>query len=1013
MKIAEYSVRNPQLTFLLFLMVAITGVYTLITMPRSEDPDLEFPEFPVIVIYPGTSPADMEELIVEPIEKKLSGLEDVKKIKSEILDGLAIINVAYKHGSNVDSKYQEMVREVNNLKNDLPADIYSIEVKKIVPSNVNVLQVAFISENAPLDKLREKAEDLKDELSKLPELKNIQIHGLPDKVVNVELKFDKMAAMGVPVEAVLGSIQSEGLNIPGGNINANGKSFNIKTSGKYKSIEEIKSTIVYSANDKNIFLRDIATVFFEFEKDKYTTRLNGHRSILVTAAQKAGLNITQTRKKYLKVLEEFDEKMPSNIDMVHHFDQGAAVNNRLQGLGIDFLIAIGLVIFTLLPLGNRPTLIVMMSIPLSLSIGVVLINLLGFNLNQLSIVGFVVALGLVVDDSIVVIENIERWMREGATRMEAALKATKQIGLAVLGCTATLVIAFLPLAFLPEASGDFIRSIPAAVISSVLASMVVSLTIIPFLSSRILKEHHGKSGGNIFLRPLQKGIHATYGKFLDKALERPVLVLTGTALMFIGSLSLIPVVGTSLFPASEKPQFLIDITAPPQSNLAYTNEVTRKIETELKKYGEIQYFTSNVGRGNPQVYYNVPQGQERNSFAQIFVQLHDGTNPSRKLEIIEELRKRFTPFPGARVEVKNFEQGPPVTAPVEVRLFGDNLDTLRRQAAVVEKLLRQTEGTIYVKNPLDNLKSDIRVNINKEKAYSLGIPTVNIAKTVRLAVAGFELGQMTDEKNENYDIIVTKMNEERNTLSAFDNLYINNLQGKPIPLSQVAELTLESSPVTIDHLDKIRTVSVSSFVEKGYLNSEVINAVMDKMSNLPLPAGYYYEMGGEYESRNESFGGFGLIIMVTVFLFFVVLILEFKTFKSTIIVLSVLPLGMVGAILALLITGNTLSFVAVVGLVALAGIEVKNTILLVDFTNQMRQEGKPLEEAIRLSGEVRFLPVVLTSLTAIGGFLPIAISTNPLISPLAIVLIGGLISSTLLSRVVTPVIYKLIPPKID
>jgi multidrug efflux pump subunit AcrB len=305
------------------------------------------------------------------------------------------------------------------------------------------------------------------------------------------------------------------------------------------------------------------------------------------------------------------------------------------------------------------------------------------------------------------------------------------------------------------------------------------------------------------------------------------------------------------------------------------------------------------------------------------------------------------------------------------------------------------------------------VNINKEKAYALGIPTVNIARTVRLAVAGFNTGQMTDEKNESYDIIVTKKNDERNSLSAFDNLFINNLQGNPIPLTQIADLTLEASPVKINHLDKIRTVSVTAFVAKGYLSSDVITEVMDTMDKMQLPDGYYYNMGGEYESRNESFGGFGLIIMITVFLFFVVLILEFRTFKSTIIVLSVLPLGMVGAILALLITGNTLSFVAVVGLVALAGIEVKNTILLVDFTNQMRQEGKPLEEAIKLSGEVRFLPVVLTSLTAIGGFLPIAISTNPLISPLAIVLIGGLISSTLLSRIVTPVIYKLIPPKID
>jgi multidrug efflux pump subunit AcrB len=314
---------------------------------------------------------------------------------------------------------------------------------------------------------------------------------------------------------------------------------------------------------------------------------------------------------------------------------------------------------------------------------------------------------------------------------------------------------------------------------------------------------------------------------------------------------------------------------------------------------------------------------------------------------------------------------------------------------------------------VEHLKSDIRVAINKEKAQQLGVPTVAIDRTVRLAVAGFNAGKFSDENGDDYDIVLTKSNSDRPTLDALQNLYVNNNTGRAVPLNQLAQLELESSPLSIKHQDKLRTVSVNAFVQKGYLVDKVIQGVISKMDELKLPSGYSYEMGGELESRNESFGGFASIIIVTVFLFIAVLILEFKTFKSTMIVLSVIPLGIVGALLALMITGNSLSFVAIIGLIALAGIEVKNTILLVDFTNQLREQGKSLEEAIREAGEVRFLPIILTTLTAIGGLMPIAVSTNPLVSPLAIVLIGGLISSTLLSRIVTPVVYKLIPPRIE
>ncbi|PTB94283.1 multidrug transporter AcrB, partial [Marivirga lumbricoides] len=812
MRISNFTVKNYQFTLVIFLMTIVVGISTFFNMPRSEDPSTEAPQFPIVIIYPGTSPSDIEELVVEPIEKKIYALDDIKRIKSSISDGVAVITVEYKYESNVNDKYQELVREVNGMRNELPSDIFSIDINEVSPSDVNILQIGLISENSSRASLKIYGERLQDELEKISALKEVEVHGLPDEIVRIDLNLDKMAQMNIPLQAVLGSIRSEIGNIPGGTLEAGNKAFNVKTSGNFENIDEIANTLVYSADSKSIALQDIANVHKDYEENKHITRLNGYRALFVTAALKEGNNISQVQETYLPIIDQFKATLPANIDLALAFDQADFVNQRLGGLGFDFLIAILLVSITLLPLGNRAALIVMISIPLSLAIGLVLLNILGYSLNQLSIVGLVVALGLLVDDSIVVVENIERWLREGHSRMKATLLATQQIGLSVVGCTVTLIIAFMPLVFLPEGAGDFIRSLPMAVIVSVLASMLVSLTIIPFLSSRLLKQHGSEYKGNLFLRSLQSAISKSYAPLLERSLRKPVMTLLMAFGIFGASLTLFPVIGFSLFPASEKPQFLINILTPIQTKLGVTDAVSKEVEKALKEIPEVEFFSTNVGKGNPRIYYNVIQENERTDFAQIFVQLEKNTTTNKKTEITEYLRERFSSFAGAKVEVKNFEQGPPINAPVEVRLAGDNLDSLREIAAKVEGILKETEGTLYVGNPVNNLKTDVRVAFNKEKASALGINILEADRAVRLAVAGLKLGNYSDLNGEKREIIVTTPKIERASLNSFENLFINNNQGAAIAVGQIAELKLESSPLYIDHYNKIRTVSVTAFV---------------------------------------------------------------------------------------------------------------------------------------------------------------------------------------------------------
>lgn len=1011
MKIAAFSVKNYQFTLIVFVMLVALGVFSLLQMPKAEDPEMNAPVFIITAIYPGAGPEDMEQLVVDPIERKISELSDIKLIATDIDDGVAVFRVEYVYSSDPEEKYQEIVREINNVEKELPDELYELRINRITPSDVNILQIALVSENAPFRLLRKHAEQLQDRLEGIKSMKNVKIWGLPEQEVRITLQLEKMAVQRIPLTQVLGALQSEAVNMPAGTLYLNTRRFNVKTSGDYASLEEIRQTVVFSDGRRIIRLGEIATVDMVDAEDTHITRFNGHRAILVTAAQKTGQNIFAVREAFTPIIESFEAGLPSNIAMVKHFDQAESVGKRLSRFSKDFLIAVLLVALTLLPLGIRAAVVVMISIPLSIAMGLWGLSTLGYSINQLSIVGFIIALGILVDDSIVVVENIERHLRMGKSKRDAAIEATQQIGLAVLGCTATLILAFLPLLFLPEASGDFIRSLPVAVVTTIVASLFVSLTIVPFLSSRLLARHHD-TRGNIFLRLLNRVIQGTYARFLEKALQRPGWTLFLSAVLFGAVMSMVPKVGFSLFPPSEKPMFMVNVNLPEGTSITATDSVVRYVEQHLKAHPKVRYFTANAGRGNPRIYYNeIPRNAAAN-YGQIFVQLLPEIGPQEKERIIDDLRETFLVYPNAKIEVKNFEQGPPIDAPIAIRIFGENLDTLRQLAGTVAQLMTETPGAIYVNNPLSTLRTDLKVRIHKEKAGMLGIPTAEIDRAVRLAVAGLDVGTYSDDSGDEFEMILSVEKGAYPDLSVLDRTFIPRPTGQAVPLREVAEIELQSSPPMIKHYDKSRFITVSSFVKSGFLAGEVNAEVVKKLESLQLPEGYRWGIAGEAESRADSFGGLGTIIVITLFGFLGVLILEFGTFKSTLIVLSVIPLGAIGAILMLWATGYTFSFVAVVGLIALAGIEVKNSILLVDFTNQLRREGMPLEQAIRQAGEVRFVPIVLTSLTAIGGLLPLALEFNPLYSPLAWVLIGGLISSTLLSRVVTPVMYKVLPPSI-
>lgn len=1012
MSFLEFPIKRYQFTLVAFAMLVALGISSYLSIPRQEDPYFPIPIYQIIVAYPGAEPSDVERLVVKPIEDRVSELDDIKKIESFSNDGLATLIVEFYSTADAEEKYDEVVREINALRPTLPAEIARLEIRKSNPGLVNIVQFALVSPDAPYRELEDQARDLKDIIKAVDGVRTSETWAYPARELRIALDLPRMAELGLAPSKVVEALQSENTTVPGGSIDVGSRSFSVKTSGSYESLEEVRDTVVAAVDNRTVRIRDIAEVNWDTQEQTYLGRYNGQRAVFVTANQKDGYNIFEVRERIVAAAEKYKQQLPKRIKLELGFDQSENVATRLNRLTTDFGIAIALVAITLLPLGLRAASIVMISIPLSLAIGVSTLHLVGFSLNQISIAGFVVALGLLVDDSIVVVENISRFLREGHSRTEAAVLATRQIFFAILGCTATIMFAFLPLMMLSGASGKFIRVLPTAVLSTVMASLLIALTIIPFLASRILSKHEDPEGNRV-LQWVQRSIHRFYQPLLHRALAKPKLTVWGSlAACLVIMIGVGGLIGFSLFPKADTPNFIITVETPDGSSLAETDRALRHVEGRLSEMPEVASYFTNLGRGNPKIYYNEFGNEGASNYGDIFVKLKD-YDTSDTPRMLEGLRRQLKQYPNAHIYVKEFQNGPPITAPIAIRVIGPELDELDRLAGKVEQIIKETPGARDVENPVRIKRTNLQLKIDSQKAALFGVPAIEFDRAVRLAVAGIPASRYKETDGEQYDIMVRSPIAERADIHALDQVRVSTLTGTTLPLSQLAQVEFTTAPTQIDRFNRSRAVTINAEVQNGYNTDRVTDEVLGRLDQMQWPRGYSYVPGGELESRAESFGGLQAASIVALLGIIAVLVLEFGSFKSTLIVLSVVPFGIAGGIIALGLAGYSISFTATIGFIALIGIETKNSILLVDFTNQLRAQGMPLDEAIERAGEIRFLPILLTSATAIGGLLPLALQNAGMYSPLAWVIIGGLVSSTLIARIVTPVMYKLIPPTIE
>ncbi len=1006
MKLPKIAIQNYQFVIILVLLAAFIGIRAYLGMPRSEDPNPEFPYYTIIAVYPGTSPEDIEELVVDPIEEAIDEVDDIKRVESKIEDGLAIISIEAFFGVDADEKYDDLQSSMNNIRDELPADLYSLEIQQFNPTKtVSIQQLALVSDNLPYYMLYDYAEELKKRLKTLQSLYELNIEASPEERVIVSLDFQRMAQQKIPLQSIMGILKGNNGNIPGGDINSGNKSFNIKSSGGYNSLEEIGQTVLNASDGKIVYLKDIAKINFGYEDIRWIARYMGEKSIFITISQKEGENIVEVSKQIHGIVEDFKSSLPNTIQLVTSFEQATAVKERISGFFLNLIqgvLLVGAVI--LLFLGLRPSLILMTVIPLSVLMAIGALDFSGFALQQISIAALVIALGLLVDNGIVVIENIIRYQRLGYSLKKAAYKGTSEVGYAIISSTATTLLAFLPLLMMESGSGEFLRSLPVTVIFVLVFSLILALTFTPILAGKFMKtsKHEKKS---LMDRVLQSIIQKYYRPALNFSLRKPWLVLAVSTIIFVGSLGLFPFIGVSFFPTADKPMLLIEINTPNGTNIHGTEKAVRFVESVLDTTAYVKDYTSNVGHGNPTIYYNRVGENYKKNHGQVLVNF-SGWQPEVFYKTLTDFRARFSEYPGAKISFRELKNGPPFEAPIEIKLIGNDLDTLSALASVVEEIIENTPGVEHVENPLAISKTDLKIAINRDKAGLLGLPISDLDISVRASLAGLIIDQLSLDDGEKYPLVVRMSFANAPSIGDFNKVYFTSRSGAQVPLRQVADIHYEGAVNQILHFNNERSTSVTADVLSPDQTTAITESIISQLEKLSLPDGYQYYVAGEYETQQESFGDLGTLLIVAMIGIFAVLVLQFKSIKQPLIIFSAIPLALAGSFVALFITGWSFSFFAFVGFISLVGIVVNNSIILVDYTNQLMNKGMSLVKAIKIATETRFIPILLTTVTTILGLVPLTASTSGLWSPLGWTIIGGMVSSTFLTLLIVPILYK-------
>jgi multidrug efflux pump subunit AcrB len=998
MKLVALAVERYRLTVLGIILLLIMGALSYYLIPRREDPLVKVPGATVQSLYPGASPRDVERYVTIPLEEKINEIDEIDRIFSASSQGTSTIFIEFDPDSDMDQNLQELREKVREGEADLPEEAIDPDITRWKTETVSLI----INLSGPFSygQLFKYAKYIKRDLEKIPQIMTLEIDGDQEREVHVKVHQNRLSQYKISLGEVIGQLKAENVSLPGGHMDLGRRRYLVRTDEEFMRAGEVGKTIVGAYGGRPVFLVDLAKIDDTYERPEYWVRFDGEESINLLVTQKPKSNLLAASEKIRDRLDKLAERLPQKLKLEVLADQAVSVSHRLDTFQKNLAIGACLVILlTILLMNVRMAFVVAFVIPLSLSFSLILLYRLGHSLNQITLAAMIVVLGMLVDNGIVVVENIQRHLDQGKDRISAVLTGSREVLGAITSSTLTTMLAFTPLLLMSGDTGQFIRGIPLTIIFAIAGSLMVAVLVSPLMSHRFLKPGRKDGGDSPVIR--------FYVRILRFALDHKILTLSVTVMAFIGSLVFIPRLGLQFFPKAEREVFVIDVQLPQGANMETTLNLATRIEKILLAKEEVETVMTHVGQNGPRIYYNINffRIKEANR-AQFFVTIKRNKRGVTAARVIEELRPMLTRLSGGRIELKELEQGPPVGAPIAIKIKGDELDVLKRLAQGFKSLLKSIPGAVDVTDDASETIPQIEIRVDSDKAQLLGITNATIAQTIRTAVYGTTATSFRQE-DEEIDVVVSLGETSRNDVATFDEIYLKSLEGFKVPFRQVADVKLISGIGTIRRENLTRTATVRSEIQ-GTLSESVVDTLKAKAASLQIPPGYLVEFEGETKERNESFISLGWAMIAAFLLVYVVLVAQFNSYKQPFVIALSLPFGLVGAVLGLWITGYPFGFMAFLGVVSLTGIVVNDAIVLIDFVNTIRKDGADLRAAVMEAGRLRFRPVMLTTVSTVAGLLPLSVMGGSLWGPMGNVIIFGLSMATVLTLIIVPVVYEII-----
>ena len=1005
----------------LLVVIVVTGVWCYVTLPRESDPDITIPYVFISTEYEGVSAKDMETLVTIPLERKLKGIQDTEEMRSTSSEGRSVIALEFLPSVNIDDAIRKVKDKVDEAKQDLPDDLpREPYVKEVNFSEFPIIRVV-LSGPFSLRRLKTFAETFEDRIESIPGVLEAKINGGLEREIHVAFDLDRVAAYNMPFSSLVNAVSRSNINMPGGSIDIGPAKYTVRVPEEFKHPSEIFSIVAFVRGGKSVYLRDVAEIKDSFQDPVTRSRIDGRPSVTIEVVKRSGENIVRICDDVRAVVEAASARMPTNLSIDIMSDQSKTVRTLVSDLENNILSGLVLVLLVIVVfIGGRSALFVALAIPYSMFITFILLTGMDVTLNMVVLFSLILALGMLVDNGIVIVENIYRHMQMGKSRVQAARDGADEVAWPVITSTLTTIGAFAPMLFWPGIMGEFMGYLPLTVIMALSGSLFVALVINPVLSSMfqtVKAGPHPEEGG----APRRSFLVRGYLALLKWSLRHRLIVTGSAVLLLVGSAALFAVFGQGVefFPDTDPKTAVIRIKAPVGTNLDGSDELVKKVEALAMEYEDVEHVITTVGKAGGDS-FDTGSGTHISEVVLDFKEFEDRVRPST--EVIEELRQRLTGMmKGAEWEVAVEKEGPPSGPAINLEITGPEIEVLSGLVAGVREKIKDVPGLVDLKDNFESGKPEIKVSIDKEKAAQLGLDAFTIAYTIKGAINGVKVGVYREGKDE-YDILTRVTERDRHSVESLKRLTISGPMGEPIPVTSVAGFDVTSGVGAIKRKNQKRVVTISG-EDSGRLANDIIADIRGRLTEVEFPRGYEYRFTGEQEEQDKAQAFLTKAFMATVFIILLVLITQFNSFVYPFIVLSSVLLSLIGVLVGLVITGQPFGVIMTgIGVISLAGVVVNNAIVLIDYYRQLMAGGLESRAALEMAGLTRFRPVMLTAITTILGLLPMALGVSfnfrelgwniggtmtQFWTSMAVAVIFGLAVATLLTLVVVPVLCSL------